>query len=54
MHFSIVYMNEKVQLESKNINEEKINQLKKLFPEIVQEGDKIDFSILRSILGGNL
>ncbi len=54
MHFSIVYMNEKVQLESKNINEEKINQLKKLFPEIVQEGDKIDFSILRSILGDSI
>lgn len=43
-------MNNTVELESKNIVEDNIEQLKKIFPNIVKDG-KIDFDTLKLVLG---
>lgn len=43
-------MCEKIRLESQNLTEEKVKEMKRLFPEVFIEG-KIDFTRLRQILG---
>lgn len=41
----------KLQGESLNITKQNINRLKELFPEVITEGDKIDFEQLKTVLG---
>lgn len=45
---------EKLNLESVNITEEKLNQLKHMFPEVFTEGDQIDFDKLKTTLGNQV
>ena len=47
-------MIKKQQLESMNIQEEKLSLFKKLFPEVFTEGLKIDWASLKNVLGENL
>jgi len=47
-------MIKKQQLESMNIQEEKLLLFKKLFPEVFTEGLKIDWASLKNVLGENL
>ena len=45
---------EKLNLESLNIAEERLNRLKKIFPEVFTEGDQIDFDKLKTTLGNHV
>lgn len=42
---------EKLDLKSMNITEDKIQKLKQLFPEVITEGNKVDFEKLKTTLG---
>lgn len=42
---------EKLDLKSMNITEDKVQKLKQLFPEVITEGNKVDFEKLKTTLG---